>query len=103
MGYGMKNQYGIRHGGNGLWIRDHGSAVLSGSLPQNSDASIKENVEDVELSDCMDMLENTHVKTCSRHGMKDGNKRVALITRDVKEYLPEKNDYSLGVKKQIER
>ena len=41
------NEVVIKTGSNGLTIKPNGSAVLSGSLTQNSDASLKDNVEDV--------------------------------------------------------
>ena len=53
----------------GLSLKSNGSAVLSGSLTHNSDASLKGNVEDVGLTDCTNMLENTNVKTYTRNDM----------------------------------
>ena len=43
---------------NMLRIYSSGNAILTGSLTQNSDASLKDKVEDAELSDCMNTLEN---------------------------------------------
>ena len=79
-------------GGPGLTIQNNGSASLSGSLTQNSDASLKENVEDVELNGCMNMLENINVKTYTRHDMEEGNKIIGFIAQDVTRNLPEKFD-----------
>ena len=52
------NGFNTRFNHQGLSLKSNGSAVLSGSLTQNSDASLKGNVEDVGLTDCMNMLEN---------------------------------------------
>ena len=46
--------------------------------------SLKGNVEDVGLTDCMDMLENIHAKTYTRNDMDEGNKRLGFIAQDVK-------------------
>ena len=83
-------------GGPGLTVQNNGSATLSGSLTQNSDASLKDNVEDVELNDCMNMLENIHVKTYTRNDMEEGNKRIGFIAQDVKQNLPDKFDNIIG-------
>ena len=40
-----------------LRVCANGNAILTGSLTQNSDARLKDNVEDAELSDCMNMSE----------------------------------------------
>jgi hypothetical protein len=77
---------------NMLRIYSTGNAVLTGSLTQNSDARLKDNVEDVELNDCMNMLQNINVKTYTRNDMEEGNKRIGFIAQDVKKYLPEKFD-----------
>ena len=53
----------------GLSLKSNGSVVLSGSLTQNPDASLTDNVEDVGLTDCMKMLENIHAKTYTRNDM----------------------------------
>ena len=64
--------------------KSNGSAVLSGSLTQDSDATLKGNVEDVGLTDCMNMLENIHAKTYTRNDMDEGNKRLGFISQNVK-------------------
>ena len=61
-----------------------GNAMLTGSFTQNPDASLKYNVEDVGLSDCMNMLENITVKTYTRNDMKEGNKIICFMAQDVK-------------------
>ena len=61
-----------------------GNAILTGSLTQNSDARLKDNVEDVELNGCMDMLQNIDVKTYTRNDMEEGNKIIGFIAQDVK-------------------
>ena len=81
---------------NMLRIYAQGNAILTGSLTQNPDASFKENVEDVELSGCMNMLENINVKTYTRNDMEEGNKRIGFIAQDVKQNLPEKFDNIIG-------
>ena len=53
----------------GLSLKSYGSAVLTCSLAQNSDASLTDNVEDVGLTDCTNMLENMNVKTYTRNAM----------------------------------
>ena len=55
------------------------------------------NVEDVDLNDCMNMLESINVKTYSRNDMEEGNKRIGFIAQDVKAYLPEKFDNIIGM------
>ena len=75
-----------------LRMYPNGNAVLTGSLTQNSDARLKDNVEDVELNDCMNMLQNINVKTYTRNDMEEGNKRIGFIAQDVKHNLPEKFD-----------
>ena len=92
--WGGSNDYVIWNGynGTGLTLKANGSAVLSGSLTQNSDASLKDNVEDASLKDCMNMLENINVKTYTRNDMEEDNKRLGFIAQDVKAYLPEKFD-----------
>ena len=76
--------------------KSNGSAVLSGSLTQDSDASLKGNVEDVGLTDCMNMLENIHAKTYTGNHMEEGNRRLGFIAQDVKAYLPDKFDNIIG-------
>ena len=71
----------------GLSLKSGGSAVLSGSLTQNSDASLKGNVEDVGLTGCTNMLGNINVKTYTRNDMEEGDKRLGFIAQDVKTYL----------------
>ena len=80
----------------GLPLKSHCSAVLIGSLTQNSDASFKGNVEDVGLTDCTNMLENINVKTYTRNDMEEGNKRLGFTTQDVKACLPDKFDTITG-------
>ena len=80
----------------GLSLKSNGSAVLRGSLTQNSDASSKGNDEDVGLTDCMHMLQNIHAKTYTGNDMKEGNKRLGFIAQDVKAYLPDKFDNLIG-------
>ena len=80
----------------GLSVKSNVSAVLSGSLPQNSYASLKGNVEDVGLTDCTNMLENINVKTHTRDDMEEGNKRLGFKAQDVKAYLPDKFDNIIG-------
>ena len=74
------------NGNNTAMLRmyPNGNAVLTGSLTQNSDARLKDNVEDVELNDCMNMLQNINVKTYTRTDMEEGNKRIGFIAQDVK-------------------
>jgi len=61
-----------------------GNAMLTGSLTQNPDASLKYNVEDVGVSDRMIMLENIIVNTYTRNDMEEGNKIICFIAQDVK-------------------
>ena len=89
------NEFVTKTGSNGLTIKSNSSAVLSGSLP-NSDASLKGNVEEVDLTDCTDMLENIDVKTYTRNDMEEGNKRLGFIAQVVKAYLPDKFDNIIG-------
>ena len=74
---------------NMLRIYAQGNAILTGSLTQNPDASLKDNVEDVELSGCMNMLENINVKTYTRNDMEEGNRTISYIAQDVKVHLPD--------------
>jgi len=67
-----------------LRIYSTGHAILAGSLTQNSDARLKDNVEDVELIGCVYMSENLNVKTCTRNDMEEGNKIICFIAQDVK-------------------
>ena len=67
--WGGSNDLIIKSGSNGMTIKSSGSAVLSGSLTQNSDASLKGNIEDVGLTDCTNMPENINVKTYTRNDM----------------------------------
>ena len=90
------NGFNIWFNYQGLSLKSNGSAVLRGSLTQNSDASLKDNVEDVGLTDCTNMLDNIDVKTYTRNGMEEGNKRLGLIAQDVKTYLPDKFDNIIG-------
>ena len=90
------NEFVIKTGSNGLTIKSNGIAVFSGSLTQNSDASLKDNVEDVDLTDCTDLLENINVKTYTRNYIEEGNKRLGFIAQDVKAYLPDKFDNIIG-------
>ena len=90
------NEFVIKAGSNGLTIKSNGSAVLSGSLKQNPDAPLKDNVEDVGLTDCRNMLENINVKTYTRNDMEEGNKRLGFIAQDVKSYLPDTFDNIIG-------
>ena len=69
------NGFNIWYNYQGLSLKSNGSAVLSGSLTQNSDASLKGNVEDVGLTGCRNMLDNISVKTCTRNDVEEGNKR----------------------------
>ena len=52
------NELVIKTGSNGLTIKSNGSAVLSGSLTQNPDASLKDSPEGADLTDCTNMLGN---------------------------------------------
>ena len=79
----------------GSSLKSNGNAVLSGSLTQNSDASLNDNVEDVGLTHCMHMLENIHAKTYARNDM-EKNKRLGFIAQDVNAYLPDKFDDIIG-------
>ena len=90
------NELVIKTGSNGPTIKSNGSAVLSGSLTQNSDASLKDDVADVDLTDRTDMLEHINVKTYTRDDMEEGNKRLVFIAQDVKAYLPDKFDNIIG-------
>ena len=63
------NEFVIKSGSNGLTLKPNGSAVLSGSLTQNSDASLKDDAEDVGITDCTNMLGNINVKTYTRNDM----------------------------------
>ena len=90
------NDFNIRFTYQGLSLKSNGSAVLSGSLTQNSDASLKCNVEDVGLTDCTDMLGNINVKTYTRNDMEEGNKRLGFIAQDLKAHLPDKFDNIIG-------
>ena len=90
------NGFSIWFNYQGLSLKSNGSAVLSGPLPQGSDASLKDNVEDVGLTDCMNMLENIRAKTYTRNDMEEGNKRLGVIAQDVKAYLPDKFDNITG-------
>ena len=56
------NGFIIWYNYQGLPPKSNGSAVLSGPLTQNSDASLKGNAEDVGLTDCTDMLETLMLK-----------------------------------------
>ena len=90
------NEFNIWFNYQGLSRKSNGSAVLSGSLTQNSDASFKDNVEDVDLTDCTNMLENIDVKTYTRNDMEEGKKRLGFIAQDVRAYLPDKFDNMIG-------
>ena len=90
------NDFNIWFNYQGLSLKSNGSAVLSGSLTRNSDASSKDNVEDVGLTYCTDMLENINVKTYTRNDMEEGSKRLGFIAQDVKAYLPDKFDNIIG-------
>ena len=90
------NEFNIWFNYQGLSLKSSGSAVLSGSLTQDSDASLKGNVEDVDLTDCTNMLENINVKTYTRNDMEEGNKRLGFIAQNVKTYLPDKFDNIIG-------
>ena len=90
------NDFNIWFKYQGLSLKSNGSVVLSCSLTQNSDASLKDNVEDVDLTDCTNMLENINVKTYTRNDMEEGNKRLGFIAQDVKAYLPDKFDNIIG-------
>uniref|UniRef100_UPI004049C80D tail fiber domain-containing protein n=1 Tax=Flavobacterium sp. TaxID=239 RepID=UPI004049C80D len=90
------NEFKIWFDYKGLSVKQDGSAILTGSLTQNSDASLKDNVEDVDLTDCMNMLENINVKTYTRNDMEEGNQRLGFIAQDVKAYLPDKFDNIIG-------
>ena len=63
------NEFYIWYNYQRLSLKSNGSAVLSGSLTQDPNASLKDNVEDVGLTDCTDMLENINVKTYTRNDM----------------------------------
>ena len=90
------NDFNIWFNYQGLSLKSSGSAVLSGSLTQDPDAPLKDNVEDVGLTDCTNMLENINVKTYTRNGMEEGNKRLGFIAQVVKAYLPDKFDNIIG-------
>ena len=90
------NDFNIWFNYQGLSLKSNGSAVLSGSLTQNPDASLKDNVEDVDLTYCTDMLENINVKPYTRNDMEEGNKTLGFIAQDVKAYLPDKFDNIIG-------
>ena len=90
------NGFNIWFNYQGLSLKSNGGAVLSDSLTQNPDASLKDNVEDVGLTDCMNMLGNIHAKTYTRNDMEEGNKRLGFIAQDVKAYLPDKFDNIIG-------
>ena len=94
--WGGANDFLIKSGSNGLTIKPNGGAVLSGSSTQNSDASLKGNVEDVGITDCTDMLGNINVKTYTRNDMEEGNTRSGFIAQDVKAYLPDRFDNIIG-------
>ena len=59
---GGSNEFVIKTSSNGLTVKSNDSAVLSGSLTQDSDASLHDDVEDVGLIDCMNMLETLLLK-----------------------------------------
>ena len=90
------NDFNIWFNYQGLSLKSKGSAVLSGSLTQNPDASLEDNVEDVDLTDRTNMLENINVKTYTRNDMGEGNKRLGFIPQDVKAHLPDKFDNIIG-------
>lgn len=75
-----------------LTLYSSGNAYLAGGLSQYSDASLTYNVEDVELNDCMNMLEHVNIKTYTRNDMEKGNQLIGFISQDVKQHLPEKLD-----------
>ena len=93
---GGSNEFVLKTGSNGLTFKANGSAVLSSSLTQNSDASLKYDVEDVGFIDCMNMLDDIHVKTYTRNDMEEGNKRLGLIAQDATAYLPDKSGNIIG-------
>ena len=90
------NDFNMWFNYQGLSSKSNGSAVLSGSLTQKPDASLKGNVEDVGLTDCTNMLGNINVKTYTRNDMEEGNKRLGFTAQDVKAYLPDKFDNIIG-------
>ena len=90
------NEFNIWYNYQGLSLKPNGSAVLSGSLIQNPYASLKDNVADVDFTDCTNMLENINVKTYTRDDMEEGNERLGFIAQDVKAYLPDKFDNIIG-------
>ena len=90
------NEFHIWFNCQGLSLKSNGSAVLSGSLTQDSDASLKGNVEDVDLTACTNMLENINVKTYTRNDMEEGNNILGFIAQNVKAYLPDKFDNIIG-------
>jgi hypothetical protein len=63
-----------------------GNLNVSGSVTSNSDQSLKDNIVDVNKTECMSLLNNINAKTYERNDM-NGEKRVGFIANQFDDLL----------------
>ncbi len=60
--------------------------VSATSYTSTSDESVKEHIKDASIEDCMEIFQNTNVKTYNRKDVP--GQRIGFIAQDIAEYLP---------------
>ena len=73
-----------------LVVKTNGNVIVDQSLTQNSDISIKKNIEDTKLNECINILHSFNSKTYKRIDHDDDEYDVGFIAQDIKNNVPEK-------------
>ena len=82
-----------------LRLKTDGSAVFGVSpltvvsTTYTSDQSLKENIEDASLADCLNLLENLKIRTFK--WKRDGKKALGVIAQEVQPFLPADGKFDL--------
>ena len=69
------------------------SALTVVSTTYTSDQSLKENIEDASLGDCLNLLENIKIRTF--HWKRNKKKALGVIAQEVQPFLPADSKFDL--------
>ena len=80
-------------------IQADASVVVNTSFTNNSDRSLKYDIEDINENDCLHILENVNAKTYKRNDLNDNKSRIGFIAQDIQANLNDKWSNLIGINK----